>query len=471
MPHYETEFPQVQTDLGLVRGFSLPGERSNLWAFYGIPYGEPPVGALRWRDARPRTPWSGSWDCTVHLTKQKSAYQWGTMLLPYFRTLQVSEDCLYLNVTTPSLHPETALPVIVWLHGGGLFGGSGSEEVYNLPTLPETGCVLVTVSTRLGAFGMLSADLLGSIPGAPDAGNFILSDLVESLRWVQRNIAQFGGDPNNVTIAGESGGAQKANALITVPAAAGLFSRVILQSGTSSALPFDAARQDGNRLFEMLGIHSAEEARALPPEQIVEAYNSLSLMSEFVIDGYYLTDAPQSAIASGHYNPCDLLMGANSGEIQNMLQIIGGLDNYIPILDRLTADGHQVYAYVMDQVPASWRPLGFQCVHSLDIAYLFGEVHDTHRYFSGGPWEQQFMFHKAGERLDPSAYQAPVLDQADLDLSGLMQALWVSFSKCGRPEANNVRWFPWTQEAHDYLLLRTVDNTHPHMQARLQDLV
>lgn len=456
--------PEIKTELGALRGFIKPGKQNPMYCFYGIPYAEAPVGDLRWRDAQEKHPWNGLLDCTAPLTEQKSSYQWGTELLPYFETLNQSEDCLYLNITTPDLRPDSELPVIVWFHGGGLFGGSGSEEIYNLPYLPEKGCVLVTVSTRLGAFGLLSSDILGSRAGTAHSGNFILSDMLEALRWVKKNIAHFGGAPDNVTIAGESGGSQKVSAIMTVPAAAGLFSKSIMQSGTATTMTFEEAKQAGNQLMEKLGVDSASQARELPAEFIVQAYNELEMMSDFIVDGYYLPMVPIDAFAFGRYCGCNVIMSVNAGEVDNILPIAGGLPGYLTIMNQLTSDGFSAYAYVLDQVPATWRTLGFQCVHSMDLAYLFGEYEDNSRFYSGGPWVQQFLFHGAGEKIDQEKFISPAMDKDDRWLSTCIMELWGSFAAHGVPIHGEVPWGKWTARDHDYLLLSKRANTHPSME-------
>lgn len=457
------DFTEVKTPQGAVRGVAIHGQEHILYGFYGIPYARPPVGEFRWKVATEKEPWDGVLDCSLPLSRQPSAYQWGNNLLPYFKTLNQSEDCLYLNITTPDISAAQPLPVIVWFHGGGLFGGSGSEEVYNLPVLPEKGCVLITVSTRLGAFGILSADLLGGPNGNKYAGNFIISDMLEALRWVKRNIASFGGDPNNVTIAGESGGAHKVSALLAVPQAKGLFQRAIMQSGIASAIPWKQALDTGNRLMKYLAVQDAKQARELPAEVIVHAYNELGLTTDFIVDNHYLPHAPLDAICMHAYQPCDVLMGVNAGEIGNLLSLIGSIPQCVTLLDCLRRDGCSAYVYQLDQVPSTWRSLGFQCVHSLDIAYLFGEYTDAHRYYCGGPWEQQFMFHGAGIRLNAEEFIAPEMDSADRLLSDTMMELWIGFARDGTPKSKNCVWQPWS-EKQEYLYLSTMDGQNPHMR-------
>lgn len=464
MVFFTEQYPEIKTAQGILRGMTATGNSKMLYKFYGIPYAEAPVGELRWKDAQEKKPWQGVYDCTAPLAEQKSAYQWGTDLLACFKTLNTSEDCLYLNITTPSLSPEENLPVIVWFHGGGLFGGSGSEEIYNLPYLPERGCVLVTVTTRLGAFGLLSADLLGSTEGTANAGNFMISDMLAALQWVQKNIHQVGGAPENVTIAGESGGASKVHALMTVPAAKGLFRNAIMQSGTASAMSFTDAKKAGNMLIEQTGCRTAAEARSLPAEKIVEAYNSLELMADFIVDGYFLPSTPLDAVVSGQYHPCNVIMGVNTGETNNLLMLMGGIPKYVQILNKLAQDGYTPYAYALNQVPYTWQPLHFKCVHSMDLAYLFGEYEHTHQFYNGGPWEQQFMFHDAGERLNPDHFIAPIMDNADRRLSDLIMELWISFATTGTPSSSDINWTSWIPADGNYMLLTAMNGITSHIE-------
>ncbi|MGC5010976.1 carboxylesterase/lipase family protein [Streptosporangium sp. DT93] len=204
----------VRTDAGLVRGTVAAGHR----LFQGIPYAAPPVGDLRWRSPRPVTPWRGVRDATAPGGRcAQVADVWG---LPASDT----EDCLYLNVTTPAReHGKRPRPVMVWLHGGGMTRGAGSE--YDARRLAVRGdVVVVTVNYRLGIFGFFGH------PGLEDSGAFGIEDQQAALRWVRRNVSAFGGDPGNVTLFGESAGSHSVCAQLASPSAAGLFHRAIGQS-------------------------------------------------------------------------------------------------------------------------------------------------------------------------------------------------------------------------------------------------
>src|SRR5512133_2856703 len=211
--------PIVRTDSGAVRGVAVTGG----YVFRGLPYAAPPTGDLRWRAPRPPASSRGVRDATQYAAscpQQPSGFAGPG---PF------SEDCLYLNVSTPTLRRHARRPVLVWIHGGG-FTQDASRN-YDGSKLAAAGIVVVTINYRLGALGFLAHPALASRPGGP-AGNYGLMDQQAALRWVQRNIARFGGDPHNVTIAGESAGGLSVLAQMVSSGARGLFQRAIVQSGT-----------------------------------------------------------------------------------------------------------------------------------------------------------------------------------------------------------------------------------------------
>ena len=209
--------PIVTIDGGAVRGLAGTG----VYEFLGLPYAAPPIGNLRWRPPRPPENWRGVRDATQFgpsCPQPASAFPPGP----------ISEDCLYLNVYTPTLRPGDHRPALVWIHGGGLTQDAGRD--YDPSELAADGIVVVTINYRLGALGFLAHPALDSRPGGPN-GNYGLMDQQTALRWVQRNVRRFGGDPHNVTIAGQSAGGLSVLAQLASPGARGLFQRAIVQSG------------------------------------------------------------------------------------------------------------------------------------------------------------------------------------------------------------------------------------------------
>src|SRR3954466_3401681 len=263
---------RARTTAGTVEGFTRDGV--NRWR--SIPYARPPVGPLRLRAPAPVEPWRGVRYCHGfgYCSPQQRMY---TILAPG-RYQPMSEDCLTLNVVTPKRAAEQPLPVMVFIHGGGYFMGSSATPVYDGAALARKGCVYVSVNYRLGALGCLDLSTLSNRDITID-DNLYLRDLVMALRWVRDNIAVFGGDPDNVTIFGESAGAHAVTTLLAVPAAKGLFAHVISESpaagmvrspevaaeyATKFAAPLGARKEDG--------AHAVMAAR---PAELVNAFDRL----------------------------------------------------------------------------------------------------------------------------------------------------------------------------------------------------
>ncbi len=260
--------PVVQTSFGTLRGVEAKG----LYVFRGIGFARPPVGPLRFRPPGPPDSWEGVRDATRF---GAAAPQSLGLLGPIFSMgiAETSEDCLHLNVWTPGLDSRRR-PVLVWIHGGAFVLGAGSQTLYDGAALARRGdVVVVTINYRLGALGFLCARELsqGRIPAT---GNEGLLDQIAALAWVQEEIARFGGDPDNVTIFGESAGAMSCATLLAAPGARGRFRRAILQSGAGNFVaPIEAAAQVGTELLDTLGLQMRriESVLDLPPERIIEA--------------------------------------------------------------------------------------------------------------------------------------------------------------------------------------------------------
>ena len=184
------------------------------------------MGALRWRPPQPPASWTGVRACTEYSVAAPQKNPFGPSKFAQ------SEDCLYLNVLTPAKRVADRLPVMVWMHGGGYAFGTGKDPACNLPGLPQHGVILVTVNMRLNLLGLLVHPLLSKESPNDVSGNYIFLDMIAALKWVQGNIAAFGGDPDNMTIFGESGGGAKVSNLMASPLARGLFHRAILERGT-----------------------------------------------------------------------------------------------------------------------------------------------------------------------------------------------------------------------------------------------
>jgi para-nitrobenzyl esterase len=296
--------PVERIDGGLVRGADAAGVRS----FLGLPYAAPPTGNLRWRPPQPAAAWSGVRDAT---TFGPSCPQ-STMGNPFLPPGPISEDCLYLNVYTPTARPGANRPVLVWIHGGGLVQDGARN--YDGTKLAADGIVVVTINYRLGALGFLAHPALASRPGGA-AGNYGLMDQQAALRWVQRNIAQFGGDSRNVTIAGQSAGGLSVLAQLTSPGAHGLFQRAIVQSGTFALnqRPLAAAEAAGQTFAKNVGCADQTAAclRSAPASALV---SNFGVEIPGVVDGAVLTQPIGTALARGQFARVPVINGITHDE-------------------------------------------------------------------------------------------------------------------------------------------------------------
>ena len=304
----------LKTEQGKVHGKVI--NDGKVRAFLGMPYAAPPVGDLRWKAPQPPAKWKGVRDATNFAARCE---QWPIWADYIFLDAGPSEDCLYLNVYTPPKSGSGRLPVMVWIHGGGYTAGSGSEPRYTNSGLPLRGVELVTINYRLGVFGFLASEDLAKESGG-SAGNYGLMDVVAALRWVRANIAGFGGDPNNVTIFGESAGSFAVSSLMASTDARGLFQKAIGESGAPfgsvlAAAPLASRAQRDQAWVESLGAKSLADLRAMPAGAVIEAAQKKGVAGFTpVIDGRLLTEAVPDTYAAGKQAHVPLLAGWNRDE-------------------------------------------------------------------------------------------------------------------------------------------------------------
>jgi para-nitrobenzyl esterase len=309
----------VRTEAGPVQGTVEGG----ITVYLGIPFAAPPLGDLRWRAPQPVTSWTG----IRHAVK----FAPGCMQTPIvnrslgIEAVPVSEDCLYLNVWTPAKSPRDHLPVMVWIYGGGFSIGATSMAAYNGENLAKKGVVFVSVAYRVGALGFLAHPQLSAEQGG-HSGNYGLLDQIAGLQWVKRNIAAFGGNPNRVTIFGESAGGISVSMLAASPLAKDLFQGVISESGGSFAPPrlsneggenvppLAVAERNGEAFLSKLGASSIADVRKVSADAILKA-TAPGLGSFWpVFDGYVLLGDQYDLYESGHYNQTPVLIGSNADE-------------------------------------------------------------------------------------------------------------------------------------------------------------
>jgi para-nitrobenzyl esterase len=318
--------PVIHLTAGTLVG-RLQGSTS---VFEGIPFAAPPIGNLRWREPQPVANWTGSRDATKPGSPcMQASTGVDTFIAPLaaaygapfaMESSKSSEDCLYLNVFSPTASGGKPLPVMVWLHGGSNRAGKGSGDGYDGSSLSSHGVIVVSTNYRLGVMGFFSHPELTAESPRHSSGNYGLLDQVACLRWVQQNIGQFGGDPGNVTLFGESAGSIDASTLMASPLAKGLFRRVIAESGPAfglgPTLTLPEAQKVGKAVGQVAILRQmpAEKVAALDARTVASSFKSFDPNAS-VVDGWVLPNLPAGAFASGSIQKVDLLAGFNGREL------------------------------------------------------------------------------------------------------------------------------------------------------------
>ena len=322
----------VKTEYGYVEG--IPAADPRITAFKGIPFAKPPVGDLRWRAPEPPEPWEGVRDCArfgpISMQDRpgnnpKQLYDREWHVDP---EIPMSEDCLYLNVWTPANTGDEKLPVMYWIFGGAFNCGYTAEMEFDGERIARRGVVLVSVNYRVGVFGFLAHPELAAEDPEGCYGNYGLLDQAFGLEWVKNNIAAFGGDPDNVTIFGQSAGGGSVISLISSPAVRGkkLFHKAIFQSGGGlrkygqggAMIPLETALANGSEFFERNGLASLSEARNVPAEEMFLMGKACGGMNKWspCVDGRFLTEDPSDTLAKDDYPDIPLMFGCTGGEYE-----------------------------------------------------------------------------------------------------------------------------------------------------------
>jgi len=440
--------PIVQTEQGRVEGH----QSGDIVAFKGLPFAAPPVGALRWRPPTAPASWSG--------VRQAGDYG-HSCLQPASKYGQVqdqSEDCLYLNVWAPT-KIDKPLPVMVWIYGGGYVIGSGASKLYDGTAFARDGVILVTLNYRLGALGCLAHPAL-TREADPDAplGDYGLMDQIAGLKWVKANIAKFGGDPDQVTVFGESAGAGSILYLMTSDSAKGLFQKAIVESGPAFSLPasLSAKEREGEAFLARAGAPQGatpDQLRALPATSLIVPGEGVN-WGPFP-DGRMFKGAIEAAYATGRTVGVPMLIGSNTDD--GSLGVVGypGVPKLLwamlgargDALRAIYADlgetgGAQDRAVFNDTVfgaPARWIA-GLEGARRPVYLYRYGYVPEVLRGKIPGAYhaaELAYVF----DTLDAAKAMGAQPTAADRQEAAFVHSCWVSFAKTGRPScAGGPEW-------------------------------
>lgn len=453
---------------GIVRGTELPDGSA---IFYGIPYAAPPVGELRWKAPQEVVPWVGVRDAT-HPPRPCIQHDEGWNSKD---ALTGQEDCLYLSLHAPK-HPANAhLPVIFWIHGGSNRAGSGYGSAES--AIYQHGVVLVALEYRLGVFGFLSSPELTAESPHHSSGNYAILDQIAALQWVKRNIAAFGGDPNHVTIAGQSAGAFDVGVLLLSPLAHGLFQQAIMESGTPGlplpTRPLAANEATGVQLETALDLpRDAEGLAALrkqPAVALIAPGDQLhppglpdpgTLWMQAIVDGWVLPRPPLEIFAAGQQAHVPLIIGNNTREFS----LPGGLEAARALINALfrtnTSDALAAYGFTKADGPAADPVLGdvgTQVLTDLIARCPSNEIARFERKAGVPVWRYQFGV-AAPDAHGVVAHNAELKYVFDAAPAGAtpgswppVQQYWAQFAKTGNPNGAGLPKWPALGKEGDYI--------------------
>lgn len=455
---------RVRVESGLLQGAVEDG----LTIFRGVPYAAAPVGNLRWRAPQPVATWDGV----------RAATEYGRACMQVNAAIAnlpaPSEDCLFVNVWTPATRATERLPVMVWIHGGGFTAGTPAEQLYHGEWLAKKGVVVVSVGYRLGVFGFLAHPQLSTESDRHVSGNYGLLDTIAGLRWVQKNIGAFGGDPSRVTVFGESAGAIAVSQLCASPLAKGLFQAAISESGGSfgpvragggpgeNMRPLKTAEQEGADWARSAGAASIAELRAMAADKLMAASQRQRGVSWPITDGSVIPDDQYRLYEEGRYNDVPVLIGYNSDEgasfgapTSQSAYVESVHQRYGQFADRLLT------AYPGGESPAqkktardltrdttfgwhtwTWARLQSKTGKSKAFLYYFDEhpdyAADSPRAGFGAPHasELPYVFRQLREHNRPPA------TPKDEAMSDLLRTYWTNFAKTGDPNAAGLPKWP-----------------------------
>lgn len=512
----------ITTKYGKVQGV----EEEGITLFKGVPYAAPPVGELRWKPPVDPQPWEGVRICNTYGARSMQAAIKGLSFEPYSSDFyymgypKCSEDCLYLNIATDAQNADEKRPVYVWFHGGSLLSGHSYEIEFNPVVLAKKGIIVVTIGHRLNVFGYLALPQLTAEQGT--SGNYGLMDEVKALDWIRENIAAFGGDPENITVGGQSGGTWKTGALVACPMAEGKIRRVINQSNLCWNMQFPslaAVEDEGIRFMEYLGFDknvSLNTLRSVPAEKFIVSAdpfsNDIAVPDSMCCDGKWIPVPNLVESLDKYAGNCDYLTGGNLGEssmapglilfgeeIHNAAEFYDAAKDMVGeklydkydvralfsvtdknadyISRQLAAEGLTGFGGEMkNRYFGAYRAKKFP--NSKTYTYIFSHVtpgrpqdtgtdRDPEKLLAWHSSELWYTFSSLRENIPPCRPWTPL----DFRLAEQMSSYWANFIRTGDPNGEGLPYWPASDESYNWMELGDELIAHEGMDGKKDKLL